>query len=156
MCLIFLQVSRPLPLPCGGAASTRGATDGRRRAGAGSRRAGQVAAVPVQAWGPRAHPPRGWQQCYRLQVAPLSPLARYLPALFGFDLAPDLSPAVITDRVAQRQHRVDLAFGLLIFVMVTSASVQERDAGQELRIDIKGKTRRLKKVIADHGYKQWG
>jgi transposase len=39
--------------------------------------------------------------------------------------------------------------------MVTAASVQESDGGQELLIDVKGKTSRLEKVIADEGYKQW-
>jgi putative transposase len=41
--------------------------------------------------------------------------------------------------------------GLLILVMVMSASVQESDGGQELVIDGKNKTSRLKKVIVDQG-----
>jgi hypothetical protein len=41
-------------------------------------------------------------------LAPRLPPGHPLPPLFGFDLAPHLGPAVITDRVAQRQHRVDV------------------------------------------------
>ena len=45
--------------------------------------------------------------------------------------------------------------GLLIVVIVTSAAAQESDTGQELLIDAKKKTGRLKKVYADQGYKTW-
>ncbi len=65
----------------------------------------------------------------------------------GFDVAKQI-------KGRKRYCMVDM-LGLLILVMVTAASVQESDGGQELVIDIKGKTSRLKKVIADQGYKQW-
>ncbi len=45
--------------------------------------------------------------------------------------------------------------GLLILVIVTAASAQDSDTGQELLIDAKAKTRRLAKVYADQGYKSW-
>ena len=45
--------------------------------------------------------------------------------------------------------------GLLILVIVTAASAQDSDVGQELLIDGKATTTRLKKVYADQGYKQW-
>ncbi len=45
--------------------------------------------------------------------------------------------------------------GLLIVVIVTSATMQDSDGGQELMIDAKGKTSRLQKVYADQGYKTW-
>jgi putative transposase len=54
----------------------------------------------------------------------------------------------------KRHLAVDI-LGLLLIVMVTAASVQDSDAGQEVLIDIKAKTSRLKKVYADQGYKQW-
>ena len=43
--------------------------------------------------------------------------------------------------------------GLLIVVLVTAASVQDSDAGQEVLIDVEGKTQRLEKVYADQGYR---
>ncbi len=55
----------------------------------------------------------------------------------------------------RKRHSMVDTLGLLIIVMVTAASVQESDGGQELLIDVKRKTRRLKKVYADQGYKQW-
>ncbi len=42
-----------------------------------------------------------------------------------------------------------------MLVIVTAASVQDSDAGQELLIDVQRKTRRLSKVFADQGYKAW-
>ena len=45
--------------------------------------------------------------------------------------------------------------GLLLVLLVTAANVQDSDAGQELSIDVQHKTRRLKKIYADQGYKQW-
>jgi putative transposase len=54
----------------------------------------------------------------------------------------------------KRHIMVDM-LGLLLLVMVTAASAQDSDVGQELLIDVKAKTRRLKKVYADQGYKQW-
>ncbi len=54
----------------------------------------------------------------------------------------------------KRHCMVDI-LGLLIIVMVTAASVQDSDAGQELVIDVKAKTGRLQKLYADQGYKDW-
>lgn len=54
----------------------------------------------------------------------------------------------------KRHIMVDM-LGLLILVIVTAASAQDSDTGQELLIDAKSKTRRLKKVYADQGYKPW-
>ena len=45
--------------------------------------------------------------------------------------------------------------GLLIVVIVTAASAQDSETGQEVMIDAKAKTRRLVKVYADQGYKEW-
>ena len=47
----------------------------------------------------------------------------------------------------KRHIMVDM-LGLLIVVMVTAASVQDSDAGQELAIDMKAKTSRLQKILA--------
>lgn len=55
----------------------------------------------------------------------------------------------------RKRHLMVDTLGLLVLVMVTAASVQDSDAGQELLIDCKTKTSRLKKVYADQGYKQW-
>lgn len=55
----------------------------------------------------------------------------------------------------RKRHTIVDTLGLVIIVMVTAASVQESDGGQELLIDVKRKTHRLKKVYADQGYKQW-
>ncbi len=55
----------------------------------------------------------------------------------------------------RKRHCLVDTVGLLIIVMVTAASVQDSDAGQELAIDVKAKTSRLKKVFADQGYKDW-
>lgn len=55
----------------------------------------------------------------------------------------------------RKRHCLVDMLGLLIVVLVTAASVQDSDAGQELLIDAKGKTRRLEKVYADQGYKPW-
>jgi putative transposase len=55
----------------------------------------------------------------------------------------------------RKRHLVVDTLGLLVFVMVTAASAQDSDVGQEVLIDIKTKTSRLKKVYADQGYKQW-
>jgi putative transposase len=65
----------------------------------------------------------------------------------GFDAAKKIK--------GRKRHCLVDTLGLLILVMVTAASVQESDGGQELLIDVKGKTSRLEKVIADEGYKQW-
>ncbi len=65
----------------------------------------------------------------------------------GFDAAKTIK--------GRKRHCLVDTLGLLIIVMVTAASVQESDGGQELLIDVKGKTSRLEKVIADEGYKQW-
>ena len=54
----------------------------------------------------------------------------------------------------KRNVMVDM-LGLLIVVIVTSATMQDSDGGQELMIDAKGKTSRLQKVYADQGYKAW-
>ena len=45
--------------------------------------------------------------------------------------------------------------GLLLVLLVTAANVQASDAGQELSIDVQYKSRRLQKIYADQGYKQW-
>jgi putative transposase len=55
----------------------------------------------------------------------------------------------------RKRHLVVDTLGLLVFVMVTAASAQDSDVGQEVLIDIKAKTSRLQKVYADQGYKQW-
>jgi putative transposase len=54
----------------------------------------------------------------------------------------------------KRNVMVDM-LGLLIVLIVTSASAQDSDTGRELMIDAKTKTRRLVKVYADQGYKDW-
>lgn len=55
----------------------------------------------------------------------------------------------------RKRHCIVDTLGLLIVVLVTAASVQDSDAGQEVLIDVKRKTHRLKKVYADQGYKSW-
>jgi putative transposase len=55
----------------------------------------------------------------------------------------------------RKRHLMVDTLGLLILVIVTAASVQDSDVGQEMLIDGKTKTKRLKKVYADQGYKQW-
>ncbi len=65
----------------------------------------------------------------------------------GFDSAKQIK--------GRKRHGIVDTVGLLILVLVTAASVQDSDAGQELLIDVKAKTRRLEKVYADQGYKQW-
>jgi putative transposase len=54
----------------------------------------------------------------------------------------------------KRNVMIDM-LGLLIVVIVTSAAAQDSDNGQELMIDAKTKTSRLKKVYAAQGYKAW-
>jgi putative transposase len=54
----------------------------------------------------------------------------------------------------KRHVMVDM-LGLLIVVIVTAASAQDSETGQELMIDAKSKTQRLVKVYADQGYKEW-
>lgn len=54
----------------------------------------------------------------------------------------------------KRHVMVDM-LGLLIILIVTAASAQDSETGQELMIDAKAKTQRLVKVYADQGYKQW-
>ena len=65
----------------------------------------------------------------------------------GFDVAKQVK--------GRKRHVLVDTLGLLIVLIVTAASVQESDAGQELVIDAKTKTRRLIKIYADQGYKQW-
>lgn len=65
----------------------------------------------------------------------------------GFDTAKPVK--------GRKRHLIVDTLGLLILVMVTAASAQDSDAGQEMLIDVKAKTSRLKKVYADQGYKQW-
>jgi putative transposase len=65
----------------------------------------------------------------------------------GFDAAKQVK--------GRKRHCMVDVLGLLIVVMVTAASVQDSDAGQELAIDVKEKTGRLKKIFADQGYKDW-
>lgn len=55
----------------------------------------------------------------------------------------------------RKRHCMVDTLGLLIVLLVTAANVQDSDAGQELSIDVQHKTRRLKKIYADQGYKQW-
>src|SRR3712207_3169871 len=55
----------------------------------------------------------------------------------------------------RKLHLIVDSLGLLILVLVTAASVQDSDAGQEVLIDVKAKTSRLEKVYADQGYKAW-
>jgi putative transposase len=55
----------------------------------------------------------------------------------------------------RKRHAMVDTLGLLLVVLVTAASVQDSDAGQELVIDVKEKTDRLKKIFADQGYKDW-
>jgi putative transposase len=54
----------------------------------------------------------------------------------------------------KRNVIVDM-LGLLLLVIVTSASAQDSEVGQELMIDAKAKTGRLIKVYADQGYTSW-
>ena len=55
----------------------------------------------------------------------------------------------------RKRHRIVAPWGRLILGMVTAASAQARDVGQELLIDVNAKTKRLKNVSADQGYQQW-
>ncbi len=55
----------------------------------------------------------------------------------------------------RKRHVLVDMLGLLILVIVTAASAQDSDTGQEVLIDAKSKTRRLIKVYADQGYKSW-
>jgi putative transposase len=55
----------------------------------------------------------------------------------------------------RKRHCIVDTLGLLVLVMVTAASVQDRDAAQESLIDVHYKSGRLKKVFGDQGYKQW-
>lgn len=55
----------------------------------------------------------------------------------------------------RKRHLIVDTLGLLLVVIITAASAQDSDTGQELLIDVKQKTRRLQKVYADQGYKQW-
>ncbi len=55
----------------------------------------------------------------------------------------------------RKRHLIVDTLGLLILVMVTAASAQDSEVGQEMLIDVNAKTKRLKKVYADQGYKQW-
>lgn len=55
----------------------------------------------------------------------------------------------------RKRHVMIDMIGLLIVLIVTAASAQDSDTGQELLIDAKAKTRRLTKVYADEGYKSW-
>lgn len=55
----------------------------------------------------------------------------------------------------RKRHLMVDTLGLLLVVIVTAASAQDSETGQELLIDSKRKTRRLTKVYADQGYKQW-
>jgi putative transposase len=55
----------------------------------------------------------------------------------------------------RKRHVLVDTLGLLILVMVTAASTQDSDGGQEVLIDAKAKTTRLEKVYADQGYKPW-
>lgn len=54
----------------------------------------------------------------------------------------------------KRHVMVDM-LGLLIVLIVTAASAQDSETGQELMIDAKAKTHRLVRVYADQGYKEW-
>jgi putative transposase len=65
----------------------------------------------------------------------------------GFDAAKQVK--------GRKRHLMVDTLGLLMVVIVTAASAQDSDTGQELLIDVKQKTQRLKKVYADQGYKQW-
>jgi putative transposase len=53
----------------------------------------------------------------------------------------------------RKRHVIVDTLGLLILVIVTAASAQDSDTGQELLIDVQRKTQRLQKVYADQGYK---
>lgn len=55
----------------------------------------------------------------------------------------------------RKRHCLVDSVGLLVLGLVTAASVQDSDAGQELLIDAQRKTQRLEKVFADEGYKAW-
>jgi len=55
----------------------------------------------------------------------------------------------------RKRHLMVDTLGLVMLIMVTAASVQDSDVGQELVIDVQTKTSRLQKVYADQGYKQW-
>ncbi len=55
----------------------------------------------------------------------------------------------------RKRHLMVDTLGLLVLIMVTAASAQDSDVGQEMLIDVKAKTQRLEKVYADQGYKVW-
>jgi putative transposase len=65
----------------------------------------------------------------------------------GFDAAKQIK--------GRKRHCIVDSLGLLLLVIVTAASIQDSDAGQELLIDVQRKTHRLTKVFADQGYKGW-
>lgn len=55
----------------------------------------------------------------------------------------------------RKRHVIVDMLGLLVILLVTAASAQDSDVGQELVIDVKTKTDRLVKIYADQGYKTW-
>jgi putative transposase len=55
----------------------------------------------------------------------------------------------------RKRHLMVDTLGLLVLVMVTAASTQDRDVGQAMRSDVQTKTDRLQKVSADQGYTSW-
>ena len=55
----------------------------------------------------------------------------------------------------RKRHLMVDMLGLLILIMVTTAAAQDSDVGQEMLIDVKATTSRLKTVYADQGYKPW-
>jgi len=55
----------------------------------------------------------------------------------------------------RKRHLMVDTLGLLVLSIVTAASAQASEVGQELLIDVRTKTRRLQKVYADQGYKAW-
>jgi transposase len=52
-------------------------------------------------------------------------------------------------------HIIVDTLGLLVLVSVTAASVQDSDEGQSLLIDLHHRTKRIRWVFADQGYKAW-
>ncbi len=55
----------------------------------------------------------------------------------------------------RKRHCLVATLGRLLLVLVTAAAVQDSDAAQELAIEVQAKTRRLKTIFADQGYKDW-
>ncbi len=54
----------------------------------------------------------------------------------------------------RKRHLLVDTLDLLLIIIVTAASAQDSDVGQEMLLDVHAKTQRLQKVYADQGSKQ--